>query len=64
MQAMIGSPQDMLVIVVVVLLLFGAKRLPDMARSLGQGIRELGKSLHEIAPDEDEPEPKPPPKSP
>jgi sec-independent protein translocase protein TatA len=64
MQAMIGSPQDMLVILVVVLLLFGAKRLPDMARSLGQGIREFRKSLHEISQEDDEPEPKSPPKSP
>jgi sec-independent protein translocase protein TatA len=30
------------------LLLFGAMRLPEMGASLGQGIREFKKSLHEI----------------
>lgn len=30
------------------LLLFGTKRLPEMGASLGQGIREFKKSLHEI----------------
>jgi sec-independent protein translocase protein TatA len=32
---------EILMILVVVLLLFGAKRIPDFARSLGSGIREF-----------------------
>lgn len=40
--------QEMLVIFLVVLLLFGSKRLPELARSLGKGIREFKKATNEI----------------
>ena len=33
--------QEMILILVVLLLLFGAKRLPEMGRSLGRGMREF-----------------------
>ncbi|MGW2930514.1 Sec-independent protein translocase subunit TatA [Streptomyces sp. NPDC055722] len=36
----LGAP-EIIIILAVVLLLFGAKRLPDMARSLGQSLRIL-----------------------
>ena len=36
----IGTP-EILIIVLIVLLLFGAKRLPELAKGLGQGIREF-----------------------
>jgi len=36
---------ELLVIFVVVLLLFGAKRLPEIAQGLGKGIREFRKSV-------------------
>lgn len=32
----------------IVLLLFGGKRLPELARSLGQGIKEFKKASNEI----------------
>ncbi|MFI9329182.1 Sec-independent protein translocase subunit TatA [Kitasatospora sp. NPDC052868] len=35
------SPTAILVVVVLAILLFGAKRLPDLARSLGQSLRIL-----------------------
>jgi len=35
---------ELLVILFVILLLFGAKRLPDLARGLGQAIREFKKA--------------------
>ncbi len=41
--------QETLVILLIVLVLFGAKRLPELARSLGQGIKEFRKSVKEIA---------------
>ena len=46
------NPFHLLLIAVVVLLLFGAKRLPEMGRSLGSGMREFkngitGKELEE-----------------
>ena len=42
----IGWP-EILLIVLVVLLLFGAKRLPDLARSLGKSLREFKKGREE-----------------
>ena len=39
------GPMEVVVILLVVLLLFGAKRLPEMGRALGEGIREFKKSL-------------------
>ena len=39
----IGSlgPTELILILLVVLLLFGAKKLPELARGLGKGIREF-----------------------
>jgi sec-independent protein translocase protein TatA len=39
---------ELVLIFVVVLLLFGAKRLPEIGSSLGKGIREFKGSLREI----------------
>jgi sec-independent protein translocase protein TatA len=39
---------ELVVIFMVVLLLFGAKRLPEIGSSLGKGIREFKGSLREI----------------
>ncbi len=38
---------EILVLVLLVLLLFGAKKLPELARGLGQGIKEFKKSTKE-----------------
>jgi len=35
------SPTYVVVVLVVVLLLFGAKRIPELARGLGAGVREF-----------------------
>lgn len=40
------GPLETLVILLVILLLFGAKRLPEIGRALGEGIKEFKKSLH------------------
>ena len=42
----IGAP-EIGVIVLVILVLFGAKNLPTIGRSLGQGIREFKKANRE-----------------
>ncbi len=42
---MIPGGWEWIVIVIVVLVLFGAKRIPEMGRSLGQGIRGFKKEL-------------------
>lgn len=50
-----------IVIVLVVLLLFGAKRIPDVMKSLGQGVKEFKKAAKEIQSDVDsEPAPRRP----
>ena len=40
----LGLP-EIIVILVVVLLLFGPKRLPDLARSVGESVSELKKAM-------------------
>lgn len=40
------STPDLLIILAIVLLLFGAKRLPELSRSLGSSARELRKGLN------------------
>ena len=42
------SMWEVVLIFMVVLLLFGAKRLPEIGSSLGKGIREFKSSLREI----------------
>lgn len=39
---------DLIVILVIVLLLFGAKKLPELARGLGQAMREFSKAKDEF----------------
>ena len=41
MFAGLASPTHLIVVLVIVLLLFGAKRVPEMARGIGTGVREL-----------------------
>ena len=38
---------EIMIILVVVLLVFGAKRLPEIGASMGKGIREFKKSISE-----------------
>lgn len=45
---------EVIMIVLVVLLLFGAKRVPDLMRSMGRGMQEFKKGL--AGKDEDKPE--------
>ncbi|MGA3284312.1 MAG: twin-arginine translocase TatA/TatE family subunit [Verrucomicrobiota bacterium] len=39
---------EWVIVVLAVLLLFGSKRIPDLARSLGQSIREFKKGAREV----------------
>ena len=39
---------EILLILIVVLLLFGAKRIPEIAQSMGKGIREFKKSVTDV----------------
>lgn len=40
--------QELIIVLVIILVIFGPKRLPEMGRSLGKGIREFKKSTSEI----------------
>ena len=44
--------QELLVILVIVLILFGANRLPELARSLGSSVKEFKKGVTEAKTDE------------
>lgn len=39
------GPMEVIVILLVVLLLFGAKRLPEIGKALGEGIREFKRAI-------------------
>jgi sec-independent protein translocase protein TatA len=39
---------EVILILAVVLVLFGAKKLPELARGLGQGIKEFKKATNEV----------------
>lgn len=43
------SPLHWLVVLIVALLIFGPKRIPEIAKSLGEGIREFKKSMREAS---------------
>jgi sec-independent protein translocase protein TatA len=39
---------ELMVIMVIVLVLFGAKRVPEISASFGKGIREFKKNLNDV----------------
>jgi sec-independent protein translocase protein TatA len=39
------GPWELLVIALIILLLFGAKRLPEIAQGMGKGIKEFKKAM-------------------
>jgi len=40
-------PWHIVVVIIIAVLLFGPKKIPEIARSLGEGIREFKKSFSE-----------------
>jgi len=44
---------EMMIVLVIVLLLFGAKRIPEIAGSMGKGIKEFKKNINEATRDID-----------
>jgi sec-independent protein translocase protein TatA len=55
--------QEILLILVIVLLLFGARRIPEVMKSLGKGVREFKKGIKEVTGEDDEQAKKPDDKS-
>ena len=54
------GPLEIIVILVIVLIVFGPKRLPDLGRSLGRGMREFKDSVTGNDKDDDPPAVLPP----
>ena len=54
------SFSHILILLLVLTLVFGARRIPEIGSSLGQGIREFKRSLKEVTDDRPEPRVQPP----
>jgi sec-independent protein translocase protein TatA len=48
------TPTHLIILVLVIVLLFGAKKLPDAARSLGKSMRIFKSEVKEMGKDDDE----------
>lgn len=46
------GPREIVILLIVVLILFGAKRLPDSARSLGRSMRIFKSEMKEMKADD------------
>ncbi len=42
---------ELLIIVLVVLILFGSKKIPELAQGIGKGMREFKKALNDVQED-------------
>ena len=42
---------ELLIILLVVLVLFGSKKIPDLAQGLGKGIKEFKKAMRDVQED-------------
>jgi len=47
------GPTELLIILAIVLVLFGAKKIPELARGLGEGIRNFKDGMRDDKPAED-----------
>lgn len=58
------GPMELLVVGVILVFIFGAKKLPELGKSMGEGIKNFKKSITSKDKDEDNPtdEPHPPKK--
>ncbi len=43
---MFGKTEELLIVLVIVLVLFGGKKLPELARSIGLSVREVRKGFN------------------
>ena len=45
------GPREIIVIVLILVLLFGARRIPELAKGMGQGIKEFKKGMKDELPE-------------
>ena len=57
------GPQEMFILFLIIILLFGAKRIPEIGRSIGRGIQEFKKGMREVEAEINAPEKTEPPKA-
>jgi sec-independent protein translocase protein TatA len=50
------GPLELAVVVIIALIVFGPKRLPELGKSMGKGIREFRASISGKDDDDDKPE--------
>jgi sec-independent protein translocase protein TatA len=55
---------ELVVVLIIVLVLFGAKRIPEISASFGKGIREFKKNVNDVERQITEPEPRAEPRLP
>lgn len=48
------GPTELVIILIIVMLLFGAKRLPDLASSVGTSMKEFRKATKDALEEEDD----------
>jgi sec-independent protein translocase protein TatA len=53
------GPLELIVVLIIALVIFGPKRLPELGRSMGKGIREFRGSISGKGDDDDEESSKP-----
>ena len=50
------GPMELIVVLIIALLVLGPKKLPEVGRSLGRGMREFKDSISGVTPDDDDDE--------
>ena len=53
--------REILLILLIILILFGAKRIPEMMKAMGQGVKEFKKAAKDIQSDDEPTQPSTPP---
>ena len=56
--------REILLILLIILILFGAKRIPEMMKAMGQGVKEFKKAAKDIQSDDEPTASTPPAKTP
>jgi sec-independent protein translocase protein TatA len=51
------GPMELIIVLVIALIVLGPKKLPEVGRSVGKGMREFKDSLSGVTEDDDEDEP-------